>query len=141
LFRRAIEARFLTAFYGILGPDGSFTYCNAGHNPPILVSAAGIRRLETGGIVLGLFDSASFDEETVTMQPGDLIVCFSDGVTEAMNPEGAEYGDDRLIACATGHLGKPPQEVLDAILTDVKAFCEDAMQSDDVTAVLVRYAG
>ena len=93
LFRRAIEARFLTAFYGILGPDGSFTYCNAGHNAPLLVTASGIHRLETGGIVLGLFDAASFDEETVTMQSGDLIVCFSDGVTEAMNPQGDEYGD------------------------------------------------
>ena len=56
LFRRAIEARFLTSFYGMLAPDGSLTYCNAGHNAPLLVSASGIRRLETGGVVLGLFE-------------------------------------------------------------------------------------
>src|SRR4051812_39610117 len=86
LFRRAIESRFLTTFYGILQPNGSLTYCNAAHNPPLLVSATGIRRLETGGVVLGLFESASFEEETVTMQPGDMVVLFSDGVTEAMNP-------------------------------------------------------
>lgn len=141
LFRRAIEARFLTAFYGMLGPDGSLTYCNAGHNPPLLVSATGIRRLETGGVVLGLFDKASFDEETVTLKPGDIIVAFSDGVTEAMNPHGEEFTDDRLIACAEAHRGESPQQVLDALLADVHAFCEGATQSDDVTAVLVRYNG
>src|SRR5258706_375345 len=76
LFRRAIESRFLTTFYGILSPDGSLIYCNAGHNPPLLVSKSSIRRLETGGVVLGLFEQATFEEETVTLQPGDLIVLF-----------------------------------------------------------------
>src|SRR2546423_256647 len=90
LFRRAIESRFLTTFYGILAADGSFVYCNAGHNPPLLVSASGIRRLDRGGVVLGLFDDASFEEETVTLQKGDLIIAFSDGVTEAMNPDSEE---------------------------------------------------
>src|SRR5207244_6301156 len=63
LFRRAIEARFLTTFYGILAPDGSFLYCNAGHNPPFLISSTGVRRLEPGGVVLGRFEQAAFDEE------------------------------------------------------------------------------
>jgi sigma-B regulation protein RsbU (phosphoserine phosphatase) len=141
LFRRAIEARFLTSFYGMLAPDGSLTYCNAGHNAPLLVSASGIRRLETGGVVLGLFDTASFEEETLTLEPGDLIVLFSDGVTEAMNAEGEEFTDDRLIACANAHRGESPQQVLDALLADVHAFCAGEAQSDDVTAVLVRYNG
>jgi serine phosphatase RsbU (regulator of sigma subunit) len=141
LFRRAIEARFLTSFYGMLAPDGSLTYCNAGHNAPLLVSASGIRRLETGGVVLGLFDTASFEEETLTLEPGDLIVLFSDGVTEAMNAEGEEFTDDRLIACANAHRGESPQQMLDALLADVHAFCAGEAQSDDVTAVLVRYNG
>jgi len=141
LFRRAIEARFLTSFYGMLSPNGSLTYCNAGHNAPLLVTASGIRRLETGGVVLGLFDHAQFEEETLTLQPGDLIVMFSDGVTEAMNSEGEEFTDDRLISCANAHLGETPQQVLDALLADVHAFCAGEAQSDDVTAVLVRYNG
>jgi len=141
LFRRAIESRFLTTFYGMLSPDGSFTYCNAGHNPPLLVTADGIRRLETGGVVLGLFEMASFEEETLTLQPGDLIVAFSDGVTEAMNPASEEFTDDRLLACAEKHRGKAPQQVLDALLADVHAFCAGATQSDDVTVVMVRYDG
>jgi serine phosphatase RsbU (regulator of sigma subunit) len=141
LFRRAIEARFLTSFYGMLAPDGSLTYCNAGHNAPLLVTKSGIRRLETGGVVLGLFDTASYDEETLKLEPGDLIVLFSDGVTEAMNAEDEEFTDDRLIACANAHRGEAPQQVLDALLADVHAFCAGEAQSDDVTAVLVRYNG
>ena len=141
LFRRAIESRFLTTFYGILAADGSLTYCNAGHNAPLLVSASGIRRLDRGGVVLGLFERAAFEEETVNLQKGDLIVAFSDGVTEAMNPDGEEFTDERLLACANAHRGEPPQQVLDALLADVHAFCAGATQSDDVTAVLVRYNG
>jgi serine phosphatase RsbU (regulator of sigma subunit) len=141
LFRRAIESRFLTTFYGILAPDGSFVYCNAGHNPPLLVTSSTIRRLETGGVVLGLFESASFDEETVTLTPGDLIVAFSDGVTEAMNPAGEEFTDDRLLACAEKNRGKSPQDILDALLAEVQAFGAGATQSDDVTVVIVRYNG
>ena len=142
LFRRAIEARFLTTFYGMLAPDGRLTYCNAGHNAPLLVSpGGGVRRLETGGVVLGLFDQASFDQETVQLLPGDFVVAFSDGVTEALNPAGEEFTDDRLIACINRHRTLPPQAALDALLAEVRAFCADATQSDDVTAVLVRYNG
>src|SRR5436305_3873515 len=141
LFRRAIESRFLTTFYGMLGPDGRLTFCNAGHNAPLLVSASGIRRLETGGVVLGLFDQATFDEETVKLEPGDLVVAFSDGVTEALNPAGDEFTDDRLIASVTKHRVATPQAAVEALLADVRTFCEDATQSDDVTILLVRYDG
>ena len=141
LFRRAIESRFLTTFYGMLGADGSLTYCNAGHNAPLLVSRSGIRRLETGGVVLGLFDQATFDEETVKLEPGDLVVAFSDGVTEALNPAGDEFTDDRLIASVTKHRVATPQAAVEALLADVRTFCEDATQSDDVTILLVRYDG
>ncbi len=141
LFRRAIESRFLTTFYGMLGPDGRLTFCNAGHNAPLLVSPTGVRRLETGGVVLGLFENATFEEETVALAPGDFLVIFSDGVTEALNPDGEEFMDDRLIACVEAHRHQTPQQVLDAVLANVKAFCLDATQNDDVTAVLVKYNG
>jgi sigma-B regulation protein RsbU (phosphoserine phosphatase) len=141
LFRRAIENRFLTAFYGILAPDGALTYTNAGHNAPVLVSASGVRRLETGGLVLGLFEHATFDEETVALAPGDLIVAFSDGVTEAFDVAGEEYTDDRLLASIDRHRGKPPQALLDGLLADVKVFAGDATQNDDLTLVMVRFDG
>jgi len=141
LFRRAIEARFLTTFYGILAANGALTYCNAGHNPPFLVSPEGIRRLETGGVVLGLFEQASFDEETVMMRPGDFVVVFSDGVSEALNESGDEFSDERLLDAIHVNRTMDPQGLLDAVLKDVRAFCGEAPQSDDVTILMVRYNG
>ena len=141
LLRRSIEARFLTTFYGILSADGSFAYCNAGHNAPFLVTKAGMRRLETGGVILGLFAGASFDEEALTLQPGDFVLAFSDGVSEALNEAGEEFTDERLLACLTANRRATPQQILDSLLKDVRLFCGDAPQSDDVTVVLMRYEG
>ncbi len=141
LFRRAIENKFLTAFYGILAADGTFTYTNAGHNAPVLVSASGVRRLETGGLVLGLFEHAAFDEETLVLAPGDFIVAFSDGVTEAFNVAGDEYTDDRLLASIDRHRSKAPRALLDGLLGDVKVFAGEATQNDDLTLVMVRFDG
>jgi serine phosphatase RsbU (regulator of sigma subunit)/pSer/pThr/pTyr-binding forkhead associated (FHA) protein len=141
LLRRSVEARFLTSFYGILSPDGSFTYCNAGHNPPFLVTPSGIRRLETGGLVLGLFDTASFDEETIDLHRGDFLVAFSDGVSEAPNEAGEEFGEDRLLNCLRANCTRPPQAILDALLHELRAFCGEAPQSDDVTIVMLKYEG
>jgi phosphoserine phosphatase RsbU/P len=141
LFRRAIEARFLTTFYGILGPDGSFMFTNAGHNAPFLISQAGIRRLETGGMVLGLFEHAAFEEETLSLSPGDFVLAFSDGVTEAMNAAGEEFGDDRLAACIERDRARAPHAIVDALFAELRAFCGDATASDDVTIVMVRYDG
>jgi serine phosphatase RsbU (regulator of sigma subunit)/pSer/pThr/pTyr-binding forkhead associated (FHA) protein len=140
--RRGIEGRFLTAFYGMMTSGGLFTYTNAGHNAPVLVSASsGVRRLETGGVVLGLFEHAAFEEETLTLAPGDFIVAFSDGVTEALNEAGEEYMDGRLLACIERHKARAPQEILEALLADVRTFAGDTAPNDDVTIVMVRYGG
>jgi serine phosphatase RsbU (regulator of sigma subunit) len=141
LFRRGIEARFLTAFYAILSADGSLLYSNAGHNAPLLISSSGVRRLETGGLILGLFEHAAFEEEAVKLAPGDVIVAFSDGVSEAMNEAGEEYTDERLLASVNANPGRPPQELLGGLLADVRRFCGRATPSDDVTMVVVRYDG
>jgi sigma-B regulation protein RsbU (phosphoserine phosphatase) len=139
LFRRGIESRFLTTFYGILGADGSFTYTNAGHNAPVLLSSSGVQRLETGGLVLGLFEHAKFEEETLVLKPGDCICAFSDGVTEAQNAAGEEFSDDRLIACLERNRGGTPEAMLNAVVAEVRAFTGDESQNDDVTVVMVKY--
>jgi serine phosphatase RsbU (regulator of sigma subunit) len=141
LFRRRIESRFLTAFCGILGADGSLVYSNAGHNAPFLVTGSGVRRLDTGGLVLGLFEQAAYEEEALTLAPGDVIVAFSDGVSEALNEAGDEYSDDRLLAAVIANQRRTPQELLDALLADVRRFTGTATASDDVTMVVVRYDG
>jgi sigma-B regulation protein RsbU (phosphoserine phosphatase) len=141
LLRRGVEARFVTTFYAMLSVDGSLTYSNGGHNAPVLVMAGGVRRLETGGMVLGLFDHATFDQEVVQLSPGDIIVAFSDGVSEALNEAGDEFTDDRLLASIDAHRLGTPQQLLDGLLADVRAFCGRATPSDDVTIVVVRYDG
>ncbi len=144
LFRRSIENRFLTAFYGVLGPDGSFTFTNGGHNAPFLVSTSGVRRLETGGMVLGLFEQSRFEEETITLTPGDLIIAFSDGVTEALSATGEEYMDDRLLASIERHrpvAAASAPEFLEHLLADVRTFCKGEDPHDDITLLMVRYDG
>jgi phosphoserine phosphatase RsbU/P len=141
LFRRHIEARFVTAFHGVLAPDGALTYSNAGHNPPMLVTADGVRRLDTGGPVLGLFAHGAFDEETVTLQPGDAVVVFSDGVTEAFDEAGADFTDERLVAAVMEHRGHAPRAWLDALVAEVRTFCGRATPSDDLTMMVIRYEG
>ena len=141
LIRRAIESRFATALYAIIGSKGELSYCNAGHNPPMVFGRNGVERLEKGGLILGLFEHATFEEGSTTLEPGDLLVAFSDGVTEALSTEGEEYGEQRLLDCVQANREKSPPELLDSIFASVREFTAGAVQSDDVTALVLRYDG
>jgi sigma-B regulation protein RsbU (phosphoserine phosphatase) len=139
LYKRGIESRFVTLMYGSLERDGRLTYCNAGHNPPLVIGHGAVRRLETGGPIVGLFEHAAFEEETVVLAPGDWLIVFSDGVSEALSADGEEYGEARILATAGTHADLQPQELLHAIFADVRAFTRGAPQSDDITAMVLRY--
>jgi len=139
LKRRSVESRFVTMFYGIVGADGTLNYCNAGHNPPVLVKKDRVVRLETGGMILGLFEFATYDQETVQMEQGDTLVVFSDGISEAQDMAGEEYGDGRLIECLKAHRNATPAGTREALLTSVRVFTAGATQSDDMTLLIVRY--
>jgi len=141
LFRRGIESRFVTLFYGMLKDDGQLTFCNGGHNPPMLVTRSGVRRLETGGPIVGLFEFAAFDEETVQLEPGDCLVTFTDGVSEALSSEGEEFGDERILECLQANPAGDPSGLLHDLFERVREFTAGAPQSDDVTALVVRYEG
>ena len=141
LIRRATGSRFVTLFFAALSKDGRLTCCNAGHNPPILVSGSTVRRLETGGLICGLFEHATYEEETVQLQPGDVLLIFSDGISEALNAAGDEFGDDRILICMQQHARAGVGEVLECLVQTVKRFASDTVQSDDMTAVVVRYLG
>jgi sigma-B regulation protein RsbU (phosphoserine phosphatase) len=138
LCRRAIASRFVTAFYGQLGPGGDLAYCNAGHNPPFILSGGAVKRLEAGGTVMGLFDRGIYETGHERVQPGDIVVLYSDGVTEAENSAGEEVGDDRLVGWLQQASGKSATEVLDAIQRDLAAFCASAAARDDVTVMVLR---
>jgi sigma-B regulation protein RsbU (phosphoserine phosphatase) len=138
LCRRAVASRFVTAFYGQLTGDGTLRYCNAGHNPPFLLQADKVSRLGTGGTVLGLFDIGLYDTGIEPVGTDDVLILFSDGVTEAENLEGEEFGDDRLAECLIGARGKPAGVVLEAVQRELAAFCGTAAARDDVTVMVVR---
>ena len=140
LVRRGIQGRFVTLFYAVLFPDGRLTYCNAGHNPPMLVSGdGGVQRLEAGGMVIGLFDDVPFEEATVVLESGDFLVTFTDGVSEALDPSGEEFGDDRLLASIAAMRTTEVQPRLQHILSSVSEFTAGAAQHDDITATVVGY--
>lgn len=141
LIRRAIQNRFVTMLYGVVTREGRLTTCNAGHNPPFLFTRGGIRRLEEGGLVLGLFPQALYEEETVQLDPDDVLVVFSDGVSEAIDLAGEEFGDERIAACMSPSVRLEPAAVLDRLLSAVKQFSAGTDQRDDITALVLRYSG
>lgn len=136
---RGLRSQFATLFYGILAPDGRFAYSNGGHNPPIVLSNGQVRRLTAGGPILGAFQGAAFDEETLYLNDRDVVVLFSDGVTEARNSNDEEFGESRLISCVTAHGCESAPTITTAVLDAVRAFCDDAPQTDDITITVTRY--
>lgn len=147
LLRKAILGRFATLFYGVLARDGQLTYTNAGHNPPLVISRGNqtdepaIRRLDCGGTIIGAFPDARYEQATVQLVAGDLVVVFSDGVTEAFNAEWEEFGDARLVESVRANRDLPPVSLLARVMASIKAFVKDAAQSDDVTVLVLRYMG
>ena len=139
LLARGIDNRFATIFFAILRADGRLTYCNAAQNPPLLFSAAGVRKLEKGGTIVGMFADPQYEQEEIQLAPGDLLAVFSDGVTEALNAADEEYGEGRARSAIAPNWLEPSNAVLQALLESVRAFAQGAPQNDDVTALIVRY--
>lgn len=136
---------FLSAFYGRLDTEnGRFTYANAGHNPPLWWQVANqtFTRLKGRGMVLGVVAEVNLEQRTIDLAPGDLLVLYTDGVTEAMNERRQELGTERLEAAIADVLRRHPQatatEVADAVLTAVHTFIGEASQHDDFTLLIIR---
>jgi len=132
--------RFTTTFLAEYNPaTRSLTYVNAGHNAPILRRQSGvIERLETGGIPLGIQENVPYESGTVTLQSGDWLVIFTDGVIEAENNRAEEYEESRLLAMLHANTMVAPQMLLTSIMIDLDRFVGDAPQHDDVTLMLLR---
>lgn len=139
---REIEARFATVFYAVLGRDGALHFSNAGHNPPfVLRRRAIVGRLETGGLMLGPFKGAQFEEGMSRLEPGDVLVVYSDGVTDAEAPDGEQFGEERLLDALSRFDGESAEEIRDGLLGAVRTFVADRPPFDDVTVMTVRYLG
>ncbi len=141
LARRAVEAKYATVFHATLDPRGVLTYCNAGHNPPLLYGHGGLRRLESGGMPVGFFEHAPYSDEIQQLEAGDVLIVYSDGVTEALDVDGQEFGEERLIAVLKDMHTEEASDILEGIVEGVRAFARGAAQYDDVTAMVVKYTG
>lgn len=132
---------FVTLLYAVFDEARTLTYVNAGHNPPVLRRRGGTTEtLEPTGPVIGFLEDMEFEEVTVPLRPGDLLVFYTDGVTEAENREGTMFGEERLYAVIEAAAGRPAAEVAEAIRDAVAAFAGDAPQFDDITVVVLRVA-
>ena len=135
------SSMFITVFYGVLDPKKRvFTYVNAGHNPPLLFRGdPPVARMMPGkGIALGVIDEVSLSPETLLVERGDLIVLYTDGVTEAFNEQEKFFGEERLIASVSRNLNRPVHEIATGLINDIREFSGTEPQSDDITLILIR---
>lgn len=137
------SSMFITLFYGVLDPwTGVLRYVNAGHNPPLLMSNGGeqIRELEGGTLPIGIVQELPLAVETILIGPGESLIGFSDGITEAMDPAGEVYGDTRLVATLHANAALEATALVDAIVQDVEQYAASAPQADDMTLLIFRRA-
>lgn len=140
LARSSATKKFATIFYGEVDvTTQTMTYVNAGHIFPFLVSSAGdVRYLSTGGTIVGMFEEATFTEERFPLHSGDIIVLFTDGVTEARDPEGREFGVDRLVRFVVDHRTISPKRMVLELHREIVAFLRDRPLEDDFTLVVIK---
>jgi len=137
----AKSGMFVTLFYAVADPGRrTLTYVNAGHNPPLLFRPDGERptRLKGTGIILGVMPEAEFGEETIALETGDLLLLYTDGITEAINSREEQFGEERLIETVMNCRDLPPGEIVDRIRDAVTAFSGDEPQFDDQTLMILR---
>jgi sigma-B regulation protein RsbU (phosphoserine phosphatase) len=138
------DNRFITFFMTIADPaTGELVYTNAGHNPPVLVRKGAVSgqnydQLEGGGMILGILPMAQYQEFRIRMEPGDTLVLYSDGVTEAVDPSDEDFGEQRLADLVASLQDRPAQEIVEAVHAEVARFTQGAPPADDITVVVAR---
>ena len=140
LFQSTDLQKFATLFYGILNTrKNELCYSNAGHDYPFLFSGdKEPRRLETGGTILGFMEDFAFKEQVVPFNSGDLLLVYSDGITEAMNADEEEFGENRLVEVTLKHRDELASTLIEKIIAAVKLHTGDAPQMDDITLVVIK---
>ena len=143
IHRSRLTSRFVSMFYGELEPRGTLTYVNAGHPPPIYLSAQGEHcTLMSGGAVLGPLAEVTYQRGFAALSPGDLCVLFTDGIIEApapdQGPEVEEYGIERLTEVVREHRLESAEEIVQAVFSAVEDFCGTEELNDDRTVVVIK---
>ncbi len=135
------QGMFVTLFYGVLSPaNGRFTYVNAGHNPPLYYRSRDkqLIRLTRTGMALGVEEDAPYEQKDITLEPGDFVVLYTDGLTEAFDKNYSQFGEDRLEALIMQNQASPAAEIVDRVVEAVREFSDRATPSDDLTLLVFR---
>jgi sigma-B regulation protein RsbU (phosphoserine phosphatase) len=138
LYANIPSNRLITLFYCEYAPaTGALRYVNGGHNAPFLLRAGGVERLPATGMALGVVSDGTFEERETALAPGERLFLFTDGITEAFDPEEREYGEERLQAFLVGHAALGPPQLIEGVREDVLAFCGSVRPRDDMTMMVV----
>jgi len=138
IYKNTAMDKFITFFFCVIDTEKNLLkYCNAGHNPPYKLSSSGdVTELTEGGIVLGMMENIEYNQGEVEFKPGDKVVMFTDGITEAMDADEQEFGDDRLKDLILKNRNKTSSQLLEIIVQRVKDFQYGDVQADDITLVI-----
>lgn len=141
LYRDTEPHRFVTMFYGILDVEKkSFTYTNAGHNPPLLCHNQDEKTelLSIGGTLVGIMEDSAFEKDTVTLSSGDVLVLYTDGITDSVNNNEEFFGEERFFQLVEEHRSSGAQELMDRIYNEITSFSAGAPQFDDMTLIVLK---
>jgi sigma-B regulation protein RsbU (phosphoserine phosphatase) len=140
LYESTDPQKFATLFYGILDPEKhQLRYCNAGHDNPVLIRKDETPvRLETGGVVMGFVPDFHYSEDTTVFDSGTVLLIYSDGITEAMNQQEEEFGEERLFSVLQTHIDQPAQNIIQYILDAVSLYVGKVPQMDDMTLLVIK---
>ena len=141
LFRNSSEERYATFFFGVYDTETQqLMYTNAGHLPPVYICGDKINRLETGGMVVGLFNDVPFDQGIVSIEPGGILIAYSDGLIESENVYGEEFGADRLVEVALHDKDSSPRVIAEAMMRAAEQWSGSPEQADDMTVIVSRFS-
>ena len=132
--------RYATFFFGVYDTQARrLSYTNAGHLPPVYICGDTVKHLETGGMVVGLFDGVPFEQGTLDIRPGAILIAYSDGLTESENVYGEEFGTERLVEVARRNKDCSPKVIGEAMMHAAEEWSGSAEQADDMTVVVAHF--
>ena len=139
IFSYTSANKFATFFYALYNDaNQTLTYCNAGHNPPLYFNNGSVHRLMSGGTVVGIFADSKYDQETLNLHDGDLLVAYTDGITESVNEYGEEFGEQRLIQLVQESRTLTAAGIKDTIVEQVLSWSFAEERDDDMTLIIAK---
>jgi sigma-B regulation protein RsbU (phosphoserine phosphatase) len=139
LYESTPREKYVTFFFAVYDPaTRSLMYTNAGHLPPVLLRRGGVERLNVGGTVVGLFSPMTYEQAEIQIQPGDLLVAFTDGITEPENNYGEEFGEERVLEVVRRARYDSPQTLTEEIYRSVSDWTGSPELQDDMTMLIAK---